>query len=78
MSILGYKKEPGSRIWKAIYELSLKQVEKITKPRKNSLEDGSKNYPATDAQDFSETENRIVYESENHLKRAYRNTSQSC
>ena len=68
MSILGYKKEPGSRIWKAIYELTLKQVEKATRPRKNGLEDGSKNYPAADAQDFSETENRIVYEAENHLK----------
>lgn len=68
MSILGYKQKPGSKIWTIIPELTLDQVVKASRPEENGYRDGADNKPGKDTQQFSETENRIVYECENYLK----------
>lgn len=68
MSIMAYKQEPGSLIWKVVHYLKLDELIKLIKPRENGLKDGAINVPSADAEDFAETEKRIVYEVENYLK----------
>ena len=69
MSILGYKQAPGSKIWKVIPELTLEHVDKVTRPRDNGLKDGHRNYPEADSHAPSGTEQKIVFEIENYLKK---------
>lgn len=66
-SILGYKQAPGCKSWQALPNLTLEQVEKVTQPEKNGLNDGSRNYPPADSNELAETEKRIVFEAEEFL-----------
>jgi len=66
-SILGYKQAPGCRRWEVLPNLTLDRVERSTQPEKNGLNDGSRNYPSADSNEFAETEKRIVFVAEEFL-----------
>ncbi len=68
MAILARKQAPGSKTWQVIPELKLSGIITVINPRENGANDGSRNYPETEAHQFSETENLIVHEAEEYLK----------
>ncbi len=68
MSILGYKQAPGAKVWQTIPELSIEAVIKSADPEGNGFIDGADNKPPTESTIHAETEHRIAFEAESHLK----------